>query len=372
MQQKQHLAGLDIIRFFAACLVMIFHFGVVSWRLPISPNFGVANAPDYPELSIFDVGWVGVEIFFVLSGLVIAQSADGKSAYKFLKGKASRLLPAIWICGTITLGVAVYFGMKSLGPVWSSYLKTIVVYPNGPWISNVYWTLIVEIAFYALIFVILLANLFKRIELFAGLLIGGSAIYLIGVVWFNFSLVQKYFLAQHGCFFGLGIVIWLISSKGLTLLRLVLATVAIVACIIEICFVSNGRLVGLSFFLAPLVWFAAGVGICVSIIWPSKGNEFLRMVGLMTYPLYLVHEKLGSGILRVAPWTGRWLALILAIAGAVCISFIVVRIEPYLRLWLERSIDWASTRYIPQPMLALLRREQRPWLPPKPQRPATP
>src|SRR2546430_146899 len=103
MQTKYHFGGLDLVRFFSACLVMIFHLGVVSRRLPISANYGVVDAPDFPELSVFDIGWVGVEIFFVLSGFVIAQSADGKSAYRFLVGRAGRLLPAIWICATITL-----------------------------------------------------------------------------------------------------------------------------------------------------------------------------------------------------------------------------------------------------------------------------
>jgi exopolysaccharide production protein ExoZ len=173
---KKHFGGLDLVRLFAASLVMIFHFGVMSHQ-KIGPNYQVAGAPSYSELSIFDVGWVGVEIFFVLSGVVIAQSADGRAAYLFLRGRAGRLLPAAWICATITLIVVLVFDMPVFGPVFGSYLKTLTLYPKGPWITNVYWSLIVEGAFYFLIFLLLLSNMFKRIELVAALLIAFSCIY---------------------------------------------------------------------------------------------------------------------------------------------------------------------------------------------------
>jgi peptidoglycan/LPS O-acetylase OafA/YrhL len=131
---------------------MLFHLAVVSQKLEISPNYRVAGAPDFPELSFLSVGWVGVEIFFVLSGFVIAQSADGRAAFDFLRGRAGRLMPAIWICATITVVIVLLFKMALLGPVFSSYIKTLVMYPNGPWISNVYWTLTVEIMFYPCLF----------------------------------------------------------------------------------------------------------------------------------------------------------------------------------------------------------------------------
>jgi exopolysaccharide production protein ExoZ len=356
MQPKQHFAGLDLVRFFAACLVMTFHLGVVSWRLPISANYGVVNAPDYPELSIFDIGWVGVEIFFVLSGFVIAQSADGKSAYRFLRGRAGRLLPAIWICATITLFAVLYFGMKPLGPVWSSYIKTMVVYPNGPWISNVYWTLIVEIFFYGSVFCILSCNAFKHIELFSGLLIVCSGSYLVGVTWLNWAPIHAYFLAQHGCFFGLGILIWLVSAKGISTQRMTLAGVALAGCLVEICFVGNGQLVGTAFWLAPLVWVIAVAAICASLVVPVNSSKFVQTLGLITYPLYLVHEKVGAGILRVAPWTGRWLALFLAVSGVVSISFLVVMVEPFIRRRLEGAIDWLATRCVPRTIFAVISR----------------
>jgi peptidoglycan/LPS O-acetylase OafA/YrhL len=79
MVERKYIGGLDIVRFYAAALVLMFHFTFVSWDSPYGPNFGIDYAPHYPELQFFKSGWVGVEIFFVISGFVIAQSANGKS-----------------------------------------------------------------------------------------------------------------------------------------------------------------------------------------------------------------------------------------------------------------------------------------------------
>jgi peptidoglycan/LPS O-acetylase OafA/YrhL len=356
MQSKPYFGGLDLVRFFAASLVMIFHLGVVSWKLPISPNFGVAGAPDYPELSIFDIGWVGVEIFFVLSGFVIAQSADGRSAYRFLRGRVGRLMPAVWICASITLVTVLFFGMKLLGPVLSSYLKTMVMYPNGPWISNVYWSLVVEIVFYGAVFVLLATKAFRHIEIFAAIMIVFSSVYLVGVTACGWEKVRAYFLAQHGCFFGFGIIIWLCHAKGGSRTRAFLLFLSFSSCLVEICFVGNGRLSGMEFWLAPAVWVVAVAGICVSVWLPAEGTQLTRMFGLMTYPLYLVHEKLGSGILRVAPFFGRWVALFLAVSIVVTISFLIVKSEQVLKARLEVALDAIFDRLTPTKIRELLYR----------------
>ncbi len=70
---KSHLFGLDLLRLFAAALVVFNHFGAFSEALP---DVGAPFA--FPSLNFMTrFGWVGVEIFFVISGFVIALSARG-------------------------------------------------------------------------------------------------------------------------------------------------------------------------------------------------------------------------------------------------------------------------------------------------------
>src|SRR5436305_15044411 len=80
---KEYIYGLDIMRFTAALSVAVFHF---TWQ--------TENAWLMP------CGWVGVQIFFVISGIVIANSAYGATAPSFAFGRFLRLYPAAW-CAVI-------------------------------------------------------------------------------------------------------------------------------------------------------------------------------------------------------------------------------------------------------------------------------
>ena len=100
---KNHFPLLDPLRFGAAVGVAVFHQMFWSWAwVSIGvPGFERTVAADviYPSAASFTwFGWVGVEIFFVISGFVIANSASKSSPTEFLLGRALRLYPAVWVC----------------------------------------------------------------------------------------------------------------------------------------------------------------------------------------------------------------------------------------------------------------------------------
>jgi peptidoglycan/LPS O-acetylase OafA/YrhL len=351
------LLGLDLVRFGAAALVMMFHLAVVSWNLPnLSPNYGVIGAPQYPELACLGVGWVGVEIFFVLSGLVIAQSANGKSAFRFARNRLGRLLPAVWICSTITLIVVLAFQMDGAETAIPNYFRSLIIHRNGPWIGGVYWTLAVETFFYGMIFLLLWFDAFKHIEKFAILLGIYSSVYLVGISYFGWHRISAHFLGQHGCFFSLGILIWLSSEVGITLTRLLFCAAFLVSAILEICTLGNGVLTGYDLWAAPAVWLASVVAIVISLFLGKEGTTLTGQLGLMTYPLYLVHDQFGSGILRLSTWTGKYFALGLAAAAMLALSWIVVQFEPPIRRLIEMSFDWLEQNLIPTCLIRSLAR----------------
>ncbi len=86
--------GLDIVRFLAAAMVVLFHY---TWK----------NQQAGPA---FDSGWVGVEIFFVISGFVIASSANNVTAIAFIRRRFSRLYPAAICCAIISYGFILWNG----------------------------------------------------------------------------------------------------------------------------------------------------------------------------------------------------------------------------------------------------------------------
>lgn len=310
-----HIGGLDFIRFFAAVAVMLLHLAVVSWAAVGGLNYSLAYAPQYPALDFLRVGWVGVQTFFVLSGFVIARSASGSTAYKFLRGRAGRLIPAVWITAILTTTVILILNLKDRHTAFADLARTLFFEPRGPWVSGVFWTLQIEITFYGLIFALLLLGQLKHIEKAAHVLAVSSAIYLIGRAFFGLPAVSEHLLLEHGCFFALGIYVWAIFQYGNSLIRWLMVAVTIGAGIIQIEFLALGTLAGYDAVAAPLLWIASILAIWISATFPSRGNSVTRRLGLMTYPIYLVHPVIGSAILRVSPWVGNYAALATAIGA---------------------------------------------------------
>lgn len=153
---------IDGLRGIAATMVMVYHFHfalkdeVADWL------------PDFVG-SLFGLGWSGVEVFFVLSGFVIAFSVGARRITpgyvgRFALRRSLRLDPPYWA------SIALAIGLTALGNhLYPDVAKALpgagvvlahLVYLQGlldlGHIVDVYWSLCLEIQFY-LIFVIALA-----------------------------------------------------------------------------------------------------------------------------------------------------------------------------------------------------------------------
>ena len=134
---KNHFPILDPLRFAAALGVAVFHLMFWSWAgssTGVAPGFEhyVSAGLQFQSAAPFTwFGWVGVEIFFVISGFVIANSASNVSAREFLVGRALRLYPAVWVCSTLTFIVLLLFASGSASEFIGPYLKAMLLDPQG-------------------------------------------------------------------------------------------------------------------------------------------------------------------------------------------------------------------------------------------------
>lgn len=127
------LANLQGVRALAAIGVVIFHFGLM-------PATGLS----------FRVGAAGVDLFFVLSGFIIAHSSS-RDPRNFLTHRLIRVIPAYWIATVI----AVLFALPNIGIAEAfGWLVQSLFYLPGPGgrpvLIFVAWTLVHELAFYVL------------------------------------------------------------------------------------------------------------------------------------------------------------------------------------------------------------------------------
>ncbi|MFD1958691.1 acyltransferase family protein [Novosphingobium panipatense] len=107
--RRRPVHGLDVVRLIAAMLVVIYHLGFKAWALPGSSLRHVIDAPvtHPPGYGLTWCGWIGVQVFFVVSGAVIAYSAEGRapdplpgavSPVFFLQSSSPRRSHCRWRC----------------------------------------------------------------------------------------------------------------------------------------------------------------------------------------------------------------------------------------------------------------------------------
>ena len=93
---KTHYNELDLLRFIAALAVVFFHYTFLN-----AVRFN--QIPTYPILGDFSkYGYMGVELFFMISGFVILMTTINKSPVDFVISRVSRLYPAFWIALSLT------------------------------------------------------------------------------------------------------------------------------------------------------------------------------------------------------------------------------------------------------------------------------
>ena len=384
---KNHFPLLDPLRFGAALGVAIFHqmFWSWAWVSIGHPGFERYVAADvlYPSAAPFTwFGWVGVEIFFVISGFVIANSASKSSPTEFLLGRALRLYPAVWVCATATLLVLVLFGSAPASEFILPYIHAMLLVPEGVTsqsLDAVYWTLAAETAFYLLVFCAMRTKKITLRHLAFGLTVYSAVFNAVALLVLScttpanlpsvspanlpylvilmFRVPCAAFLLNHGCFFALGIWLFISANRKLTALERVAVAVTCLSGAAEIYFFASFFLTCIPAIsdqsaLVPIMVWAAAVGL---IAYGANRNRrsaataspeapaYWRTLGLITYPLYLTHNVIGAEIIRVLVDAGldATLAVWVELAMVVLVSwFICAKIEPAVRGAMTQTISY--------------------------------
>jgi peptidoglycan/LPS O-acetylase OafA/YrhL len=152
-QQKTRLLEIDVLRGFAAVFVVMFHYTMGTGHLE----------------KIFNAGFMGVELFFIISGFVIFMTLNKiNNAKEFVLGRVARIYPPYWFCVTLYAVVKLYFNQASFNiaflKVYVANLTMMQTFFHQGSIDAVYWTLLIELTFY-LFAVLLYINNLKKFEI---------------------------------------------------------------------------------------------------------------------------------------------------------------------------------------------------------------
>lgn len=364
-RRRQPLIMVELMRFACALAVMGCHYGVGFWVSPGERTRTLLPLVTYaaPGRDVLTFGWLGVELFFVVSGMMIARSAVGVAAPEFLRRRAIRLAPAAWACGAITVAAVTLAGGADAG-LLASWTRSTVFWPTGQQVDASYWTLGIECAFYLLVAGTLGGGgRPRRIEGIAYALAAASASFWIGCTLAGPEASLLYasrpfqlLLLPHGCFFALGILLSRIQADGLTPMRGGAIALALAAAAIEITVhaTESRNETGLATpVAAALAMFGLGVAaLAAAERWQDAlarriGPALARTIGLTTYPLYLVHQDAGAAIvgLLAGAGVGTGASLLVAAGATLVMAWAVARFaEPLIARRLAAGLAGLSSR----------------------------
>lgn len=356
------ILALDLLRFACAALVVAFHYLTV---FPLATTS--ATRLFDPDLRLPAggaawtwCGWVGVELFFVLSGYVIALSAGGSTRRDFLVRRVLRLAPAAWTCAGLT--ALVLLGGSSLGggEVALRWLRSVAFWPSGAQIDTAYWTLGVETGFYLLVALRLRGRADDAVRLERVAL--GLALW--SALYWSIALASgtpaelavetplRLLLLPHGAFFALGMGLWAIRHGGPTVARLAGVALAVGTSLVEIVFHARTMtgIAGIDASLTvPIAIFAGGVAVIAAAgalqrPLAALGPRAIGMLGRMTYPLYLLNQVIGAAIIVGLCRAGLPAPLALALTAVIVLAgayLVAKHAEPALRRWLAALLTHA-------------------------------
>lgn len=364
--------AVDVIRFMSALAVVLFHFTCYAWMpadwQPVALS-AIGTTPQVEALvPLTWMGWVGVEVFFVISGFVIILSAQGKTPYTFFVGRALRILPTLFFFTSLTLLVTLRHSNDGLATTLILFAKSIFLFPRGPWIDGVIWTLTVEVFFYTIVFLLMQFRLYKSIEMItyawgavtSVLLIALFFIYVLAAnsvtsaraAEFEKIYALRFFLITTGPFFAAGSVMAFIARDGFNKIRVMFLVLFGLSSCIAIYFSALELPIVAQRHYSPipviLTWLGA-ILIMLATIAPKKklelspvAKEILRTLGLISFPLYLLHNITGAWVLGIvgASVNNPYLSIALCIMLLIAICYVYLKlIEPYLKQGLAFCID---------------------------------
>lgn len=284
---------IDLLRFIAALAVVFFHYAFRGYAAD-----GASIMP-YPWLApLARYGYLGANLFFIISGFVILMTAEHGTLRSFVVSRIVRLYPAFWICCTATFAVVLLWGAPRFQATGGQYLANMTML-NGfmgvDYIDGSYWTLFVELKFYALVGIVLALGRMRHVQ---ALLAGWLLLALLGELWPN-KYLRYFLIVDYAAYFIAGAVCFLVWSRGLNAARIGMLLLcwglALFQSTKAVALMVAHYRTGFSDAVAGgLITACFGVMLLVALRGTGGfGRRRWLAAGALTYPLYLLHENIG-------------------------------------------------------------------------------
>ena len=347
----KRLESIQALRGIAALLVLLFHMTAFQSQM------AEGNPSDVKLVSgIWDNGWAGVDLFFVISGFIMVYVTQNfgrglRDVGQFIVSRITRIYPLWWVCaGIMTLYFWLTYGMPAAPDrvadsreAISYAVKSFMLIPQkAEPILGLGWTLIHEIFFY----IVFACLLFLPRKLLPLLLMVWAVLTIIAAHYirpaaFGRSLAELAASPLSLEFIGGGLAGYLILARRVFQPKLLFILGVILACLGLLFFPEDGKIsytvLRVTIFTLPFICLTYGwVGCELKQGW--KIPLWLSRLGDWSYSLYLTHyivlvtlRRIYRMMLPEELWVGApgiWDNVIFAILG---LSFSVITASVFYR-----------------------------------------
>ena len=328
-QAQGRVEILDILRLCAVLGVFFYHFGFLG---PQSNGAAQIAVPAFANFAQY--GFLGVPIFFIISGFVIAYSAEGRSATQFFIARFSRIYPTFLICMTITFLIVLLLGPPYFTVTITQWLSNFTIAATllgEPYVDGAYWSLVIEVVFYSWIALFIAFGVFpRRLDI---IVLVWLALSILNELTIDAVIFEKILIADDSGFFAVGLMIYEYyrgrrDARLFAMLALAVGT-ALFQAVHRLNWLSlqgNGaqdeRVVMLIILSAIVIIFAA-----TKVRGLPINSRMVAAIGGLTYPLYLLHMQAGYTIFK---WSGPANAPLFVFGWLLFVTFVSLGIWRFI------------------------------------------
>lgn len=276
------IPGIDSLRGLAALSVCLYHF--------VCTTTGYIQSEDATEA--FHWGQKGVQVFFVLSGIVIPLvllRADFSftKIHVFLAKRFTRIALPFWAAVIITTAYLLArnwlqgnnpdFLMPDANHILTNALWLVPFTQESHWLNPVFWTLAIEVQYYIVLALLFPLVMQPRIKY--------RALFFVLLAAMPFVLHSKSFFLHWAPYFGLGIAWIIFQYKKITRYEYIAYTLM---CALVV------------FHTQGFIDLCIGLGTVLLVnYFGRKRTPVTEWLGEISYSLYLVHTATGSAIINL-------------------------------------------------------------------------
>ncbi|WP_419320585.1 acyltransferase family protein [Caulobacter sp. ErkDOM-E] len=281
---------IDAFRGIAILSVLVFHY-FLRWTPPLSPENLAGLTQSYPAW--MEVGRLGVQLFFVVSGLVITMTIlRSHDVVDFAVKRLARLYPPFLFAATATTLIFVFgdpLGFKVSARDFLINLTMLPIPLGAKPVDGAYWSLAPELFFYG--WTAICWIIFKK-RFWIGLIVVAVCGFLIS---FASPKIGSLMLSEYSAFFLAGVSLWFLMNKDRSGLILLAVAVALyVAGAFRPEEAGPSHLIRHSFLIVS-------IGALFALLLKRPGMKWgpLAWIGRISYSLYLIHQNLGVTGIRL-------------------------------------------------------------------------